>query len=118
MRTREGMATARARDMLRGKQPKLTARQQAELVRMHATGEPRHTSPATPTQSGLRRSARTDSCSPPPTRTRRRSCGTRPPASPGAPSPATPRRSSLWRSARTGKLLATADHDKTARLWN
>ena len=38
MRTREGMATARSRGKLKGKQPKLTARQQAELVRMHATG--------------------------------------------------------------------------------
>lgn len=38
MRTREGMATARARGKLKGKQPKLTARQQAELARMHATG--------------------------------------------------------------------------------
>ena len=38
MRTREGMAIARARGGLKGKQPKLTARQQAELVRMHATG--------------------------------------------------------------------------------
>lgn len=39
MRTREGMATARARGRLKGKKPKLTARQQAELVRMRATGE-------------------------------------------------------------------------------
>ena len=39
MRTREGMATARARGKLKGKKPKLTARQQAELVCMHATGE-------------------------------------------------------------------------------
>jgi DNA invertase Pin-like site-specific DNA recombinase len=38
MRTREGMAIARSRGRLKGKQPKLTARQQAELVRMHATG--------------------------------------------------------------------------------
>ena len=38
MRTREGMATARARGKLKGKQPKLTARQQAELTRMHAAG--------------------------------------------------------------------------------
>ena len=38
MRTREGMAIARARGRLKGKQPKLTARQQAELVRMHAAG--------------------------------------------------------------------------------
>lgn len=39
MRTREGMAVARARGKLKGRQPKLSARQQAELVRMHATGE-------------------------------------------------------------------------------
>ncbi len=37
--TREGMAVARAKGKLRGKQPKLTARQQRELVRMHDTGE-------------------------------------------------------------------------------
>ena len=39
MRTREGMAIARSRGRLKGKKPKLTARQQAELVRTHATGE-------------------------------------------------------------------------------
>ena len=39
LRTREGMAVARAKGKLRGKQPKLTPRQQAELARMHATGE-------------------------------------------------------------------------------
>lgn len=39
MRTREGMAVARSRGRLKGKQPKLSPRQQAELVRMHATGE-------------------------------------------------------------------------------
>ncbi len=39
MRTREGMAIARARGRLRGKQPKLSDRQQRELCRMHATGE-------------------------------------------------------------------------------
>jgi DNA invertase Pin-like site-specific DNA recombinase len=39
MRTREGMAVARARGKLKGRQPKLSARQQAELIRMHATGE-------------------------------------------------------------------------------
>ncbi len=33
------MAVARARGRLKGKQPKLTARQQAELVRMHGSGE-------------------------------------------------------------------------------
>ena len=39
MRAREGMAIARTRGKLKGRQPKLTARQQAELVRMHATGD-------------------------------------------------------------------------------
>lgn len=39
MRTREGMAIARSRGRLKGRQPKLTPRQQAELVRMHGTGE-------------------------------------------------------------------------------
>jgi DNA invertase Pin-like site-specific DNA recombinase len=39
MRTREGMAVARARGRLRGRQPKLSAKQQAELRRMHATGD-------------------------------------------------------------------------------
>ena len=39
MRTREGMAIARARGKLRGKQPKLSDRQQRELCRMHATSE-------------------------------------------------------------------------------
>lgn len=39
MRTREGMAIARARGKLKGRAPKLNARQQSELVRMHGTGE-------------------------------------------------------------------------------
>ena len=39
MRTREGMAVARAKGKLRGKQPKLSDRRQAELRRMHDTGE-------------------------------------------------------------------------------
>ena len=39
LRTREGMAIARARGQWRGKQPKLSDRQQRELCRMHATGE-------------------------------------------------------------------------------
>ena len=34
-----GMAIARAKGKLRGKQPKLSDRQQRELCRMHATGE-------------------------------------------------------------------------------
>jgi len=39
LRTREGMAVARARGKLRGKQPKLSDRQQKELRRMHDTGD-------------------------------------------------------------------------------
>ncbi len=39
MRAREGMARARAKGKLRGKQPKLSDRQQRELCRMQATGE-------------------------------------------------------------------------------
>src|SRR3954447_25890306 len=39
LRTREGMAIARAQGKLRGKQPKLSDRQQKEVRRMHDTGE-------------------------------------------------------------------------------
>lgn len=39
MRTREGMAIAKAKGKLRGKQPKLSDKQQKELCLMHATGE-------------------------------------------------------------------------------
>ena len=39
LRTREGMAIARAKGKLRGKKPKLSYRQQKELRRMHDTGE-------------------------------------------------------------------------------
>jgi hypothetical protein len=39
MRTREGMKTARAKGRLRGKQPKLSARQEAHLASLHAAGE-------------------------------------------------------------------------------
>ncbi len=46
MRTREGMAVARAKGKLRGKQPKLSARQQRELARMAAPAStPSPTSP-------------------------------------------------------------------------
>lgn len=38
MRTREGMAIARAKGKLRGKMPKLSEKQQRELRRMHDTG--------------------------------------------------------------------------------
>lgn len=38
MRTREGMTLARAKGRLKGKQPKLSDRQQKELRRMHDTG--------------------------------------------------------------------------------
>src|SRR5690349_13195463 len=39
MRTREGMAVARAEGKLKGRKPELTPRQQAELVRMRTSGE-------------------------------------------------------------------------------
>ena len=39
LRTREGMAIARSRGKLRGKQPKLSDKQQKELRRMHDTGD-------------------------------------------------------------------------------
>ena len=39
LRTREGMAIARAKGKLRGKQPKLSEKQQKELCRMRDTGE-------------------------------------------------------------------------------
>jgi DNA invertase Pin-like site-specific DNA recombinase len=39
MRTKEGMAQARARGRLRGKQPKLKDRQARELRRLHEGGE-------------------------------------------------------------------------------
>jgi DNA invertase Pin-like site-specific DNA recombinase len=38
MRTREGMAVARAKGKLRGKQPKLSARQEAHLLQLHDAG--------------------------------------------------------------------------------
>lgn len=39
LRTREGTAIARSKGKLRGKQPKLTARQQAHLAQLHDAGE-------------------------------------------------------------------------------
>lgn len=39
LRTREGMAIARAKGKLRGKQPKLSDKQQKELCRMRGSGE-------------------------------------------------------------------------------
>ncbi len=39
LRTREGMVLARAKGRLRGKQPKLSDRQQKELRRMHDSGD-------------------------------------------------------------------------------
>ena len=38
-RTREGLAVARAKGKLKGRQPKLSKKQQAELRRMHDAGE-------------------------------------------------------------------------------
>jgi DNA invertase Pin-like site-specific DNA recombinase len=39
MRIQEGMAVARAKGRLRGRQPNLSAKQQAELRRMHKSGD-------------------------------------------------------------------------------
>ncbi len=39
MRTREGMAVARAKGKLKGRKPKLSKKQQAELRRMHDAGD-------------------------------------------------------------------------------
>jgi DNA invertase Pin-like site-specific DNA recombinase len=39
MRTREGMAVATGQGKLKGRQPKLSPKQQRELKRMHDTGE-------------------------------------------------------------------------------
>jgi DNA invertase Pin-like site-specific DNA recombinase len=39
LRTREGMAIAKAKGKLKGKKPKLSDKQQRELGRMHATGD-------------------------------------------------------------------------------
>lgn len=39
LRTREGMAVARAKGRLRGQRPKLSPKQQAKLRRMHTSGD-------------------------------------------------------------------------------
>jgi DNA invertase Pin-like site-specific DNA recombinase len=39
LRTREGMAVARAKGKLRGKSPKLSSKQQLERRRMHGAGD-------------------------------------------------------------------------------
>ena len=39
MRTREGMAAAKAKGRLRGKQPKLKQRQEAQLVELYRAGQ-------------------------------------------------------------------------------
>ena len=39
LRTREGMAVARAKGKLRGRQPKLSSAQQAHLGKLHGSGE-------------------------------------------------------------------------------
>lgn len=38
-RTRDGMKVAKAKGRLRGKQPKLSAKQEAHLNKLHTTGE-------------------------------------------------------------------------------
>jgi DNA invertase Pin-like site-specific DNA recombinase len=54
-RTREGMKVAKAKGRLRGKQPKLTARQQAHLVELYHAGE--HTSAELAELFGVARAA-------------------------------------------------------------
>ena len=39
MRTREGMAIAKAKGKMQGKKPKLTEKQQKELLKMNETGD-------------------------------------------------------------------------------
>jgi DNA invertase Pin-like site-specific DNA recombinase len=39
LRTREGMAIAKSKGKLRGRQPKLTAREQTHLVQLQTAGE-------------------------------------------------------------------------------
>ena len=52
LRTREGMAVARAKGRLRGRQPKLSSAQQAHLVKLHGSGE--HSMPSWPSCSRCR----------------------------------------------------------------
>ena len=54
MRTREGTAVARAEGRLRGKQPELSPRQEADLVELHRAGE--HSPPSSPSCSASGRS--------------------------------------------------------------
>ena len=82
-----------------------------------ATGGACAPSPATPARSTGWRSARTGGCSPPPATTRRRGCGTRPPAMPAHPH--RPHRPGPRGGVQPGRaLLATASGDKTARVWD
>jgi DNA invertase Pin-like site-specific DNA recombinase len=54
MRTREGMAVAKAKGRLRGKKPKLSRLQEAHLVQLYRAGE--HTTAELAQQYGVARS--------------------------------------------------------------
>ncbi len=67
MRTREGMAVARAQGKLKGRQPKLSPKQQRELKRMHEPASTRSPTSASCSRCHARRST-ARSTAPPPSR--------------------------------------------------
>ena len=72
MRTREGMKVAKAKGRLRGKQPKLTVRQEAHLAALHAGGDyPRRARRTVPSRPLHRLPRSTPSPRPQPVRSHR-----------------------------------------------